>query len=111
LAKKTAQAKSISKIPKYIGFLVILYIPPTTKEEAAPGFIGLNVVLARRNEIAPRIITTAPQKTMNPVTRVLAGNKKVKCGVAADTSRMNTALIKARTTGGIFNSRNRRVNS
>jgi hypothetical protein len=48
---------------------------------------------------------------MNPVTRVLAGNKKIKCGVAVDTSRINTALIKARTTGGIFNSRNRRVNS
>ena len=87
-----------------MGLRVTLEMPPLTKEEVELGFIGLTVVLARRNEATAASATSAPAatRTRETDTRAIAGTSKD--GTAKDASHMTRAVANASATGGTFNS-------
>jgi hypothetical protein len=66
--------------------------------------MGFKVVLARRNEKTPRIVTIIPAKTRNLAISKRPGKSKVNSGAATETSYINSAAIKRIAAGGIFNS-------
>ena len=47
-----------------MGLRVIPYGPEDTRDDAAPGFVGFVVVLARRNAMAPDAVKATPIKAM-----------------------------------------------
>ena len=89
-------------IPKYIGFLVKLNIPPSTSVLAVSGFKGFMVVLALRNSQIPAAIIEIDTKSRIAAMISLKGMIKVNSGSKREMPNMITTEISATKGGGIL---------
>src|SRR5579872_3578918 len=90
-----------------MGLRVTEYTPQFTSEDVDSGFVGFNVVWARRKVITPDIDVANPTTARHMAKILRAGNAKSSAGVARATSHIRTAVTKATAGGEIFNSRAR----
>lgn len=105
LARKRAHPKSMSRKPRYIGFLVTRYTPEHTKTAVDSGFVGFTVVLTRRNAITPREVTTAPATASAIAIGTPPGSATTPAGNNRETIHMSAEERSTTAAGGIFNSR------
>lgn len=86
--------------PTYMGFLEILKMPEVTSDEAAPGFRGSTVVLARLNETTPETEKKVPANRNTAATlkrRVLG---RAASGVTTDKTHISAAVVTVTNSGG-----------
>src|SRR5260370_9915505 len=79
-------------------------MPEQTNEDVVSGFIGLTVVLARRNEITPARLKLPPTRAIVTVaaTRMNAGTSSN--GATMEIPHMAPAISTATAGGGILSS-------
>ncbi len=90
--KTTAIPKRIRTIPRYMGFLVIRYIPPVTRwVDCSNGFIGVptfpNNAAAQMVIANPMTIGNAPRYVMGGCNTNTIGAKKCRPAMISSVNR------------------------